>query len=310
MAEIDVSVLNEKTIAAAAAALASENAYHENIRKIAKTIKARDGLRAVLLAGPSGAGKTTTANLICDAVRALGEECMVVSLDNFYLDHKDPNYPKDDMGRLDYERPEALDLKMLQDALAAITASADFEIPRYDFKTSSRASIEHFPAMPEGCVIIEGLHALNPIISKKLSADKILKIFVSVSTNITDNKKRIISGRKVRFVRRLVRDSIFRSADAIRTLGLWRGVLAAEDIYLYPYKNLADISFDTFHIFELGAMKKTATDLIQKTEAKNDSYAKTVLDALEKINDFDAALIPENSLIREFIGGGIYEKIY
>ena len=310
MPEIQVSELNAlATHEAAMIKLAEEN-YHDNISHVAKMICEERNLRAVLLAGPSGAGKTTTANLICDAVRALGEECIVLSLDDFYLDHTDERYPKNALGKHDYERPESLDLDTLGKTLCAITHAEEFTIPKYDFKISARISQTVHPAMPDGCVIIEGLHALNPIISDSLPSDKIKKIFVSVSTNINDGDERIISGRKVRFVRRLVRDSIFRGADAERTLGLWQGVLAAEDVYLYPYKHLADIAFDTFHSFELGAMKPRAEALLSDIAVRENTYAKTVGSALKKIAPVDAAKIPGNSLIREFIGGGIYAERY
>jgi uridine kinase len=162
----------------------------------------------------------------------------------------------------------------------------------------------------EGCVIIEGLHALNPKISSGLHKDKILKLFVSVSTNINHEGERILSGRKVRFVRRLVRDSIYRAANAERTLSMWKKVLMAEDVYLYPYKASADLAFNTFHSFELSVMKSFALSLISKSLAEADVYAGTVLSALELIEGMDHSLVPDNSLIREFIPGGIYESLY
>ena len=310
MAEIQARELNLLSHNAEAMIAESERVYHANISSVARAITEEGSLRALLLSGPSGAGKTTTANLICDAVRALGEECIVVSLDDFYLDHSDERYPKNELGQHDYERPEALDLDAIRCMLENITKGEEFVIPKYDFKTSSRVGERKRPAMPDGCVIIEGLHALNPIISDSLPADKIKKMFVSVSTNINDGDERIISGRKTRFVRRLVRDSIYRGADAERTLGLWEGVLSAEDIYLYPYKHLADFTFDTFHTFELGVMKPIAESLLSTDGVSENEYAKIVAAALGKLDAIDRTLIPKDSLIREFIGGGIYEKIY
>lgn len=310
MAEIQLAELNALVNGESNMIRIAEERYHANVGTVASAICEAKNLRALLLAGPSGAGKTTTANLISDAVRALGEECIVLSLDDFYLDHADERYPKNERGEHDYERPESLDLDTLRATLASITRGEEFLIPKYDFKVSARVSEKIHPAMPDGCVIIEGLHALNPIISESLPSEKIKKAFVSTSTNINDGEERIISGRKVRFVRRLVRDSIFRGADAARTLGLWQGVLAAEDIYLYPYKHLADFAFDTFHSFELGAMRDRALALLSVAAVEDSEYAKIVKDALSRINAVDSGLIPANSLIREFIGGGIYEKIY
>ena len=310
MAEIQVRELNELSADPILMIEGAERNYHANIDSVARAIVDAGSLRALLLSGPSGAGKTTTANLICDAVKALGEECIVVSLDDFYLDVTDKRYPRNEKGEPDYECPEALDLDAIRAMLGNITRGEDFIIPKYEFKTSSRVAERRHAAMPDGCVIIEGLHALNPMISESLPADKIKKMFVSVSTNINEGEERIISGRKARFVRRLVRDSIYRGADAARTLKFWQGVLAAEDIYLYPYKHLADFAFDTFHAFELGAMKAVAEGLLSHEAVKDNAYAKIVTSALSKINAVDAKNIPANSLIREFIGGGIYEEIY
>ena len=108
----------------------------------------------------------------------------------------------------------------------------------------------------------------------------------------------------------MVRDSLYRNSDAERTLSMWREVLAAEDIYLYPYKETADVAFDTFHAFELGVMKPYAEKLISDELAKNNSYASTVIKALRQVALVDEKLIPEDSLIREFIPGGKYESLY
>lgn len=288
----------------------AENLYKEKISSIAKTITNNSNIKLILLAGPSGSGKTTTANLLRDAIESLGERAMVVSLDDFYRAQTDPEYPKLENGEYDYESPDALDLCKLSFTLSRIVSSKRFEIPRYDFKIGAPSKINSYPPIERGCVIIEGLHALNPRISDSLPHEQVLKIFVSVSTNVNEGENRIISGKKIRFVRRLVRDSIYRGATAERTLSLWRLVLAAEDIYLYPYKETADIAFDTFHSFELSAMKHYAKKLLSNTLCECEPYARIVSEALDKIIEIDPSIIPESSLIREFIPGGIYEALY
>ena len=287
-----------------------EITYHARVHEIAERTVNNKNIKLILLAGPSGSGKTTTANMICDAVKELGKWAQVISLDDFYKPHDDPSYPKCDDGKHDYECPEALDLDMLSETLGCIVNERPFPVPKYDFKTGQRAGVTVHSPLDNGCIIIEGLHALNPKISKKLPKEKILKIFVSVSTNINVDDYRILSGRKVRFVRRLVRDSIYRGADARRTLSMWRAVLDAEDVYLYPFKSEADIAFDTFHTFELGVMKDFAEKLLSEELASREPYVRCVLDALAQIEHIDIDLVPENSLIREFIPGGIYEHLY
>ncbi|MBO5906728.1 MAG: nucleoside kinase [Clostridia bacterium] len=287
-----------------------EITYHAKIREIAQKITENGKIRVILLAGPSGSGKTTSANLISDAIRELGVFSSVISLDDFYKTHSSPDYPKCDDGSHDYECPEALEIDMIRDTLGKIAQGEPFSVPKYDFKTGERVAFTEYPPLENGCVIIEGLHALNPKIYDTLPKDKILKIFISVSTNICIEGKRILSGRKIRFVRRLVRDSIYRGADAKRTLEMWQGVLRAEDVYLYPYKPLADMTFDTFHAFELGVMKPFANKLLADGALREDPYVNVVLEALKKIEDIDVSLVPENSLIREFVPGGIYEHLY
>lgn len=310
MAEIDIKKLNAEALRSPAAMIAeAEDRYHDKIAELATLAVEHHDLRAILLAGPSGSGKTTTANLLADAIRARGEEAIVLSLDDFYKDSKDPEYPRLDCGERDFESPSALHIEDIVHTLECITGGLPFPVPRYDFKCSSRVALEIHPAMPDGCVIIEGLHALNPLISERLPRDKILKLFVSVSTNINGDGCRIISGRKLRFIRRMVRDSIYRAADADRTLDMWRGVIEGEDRYLYPYKHTADVAFDTFHAFELGVMKKRATALLDEAQ-EQDAFVQTVRAALGAAEPIDDTLVPENSLIREFISGGIYHEIY
>ena len=311
MAEIDVKALNSGAIENPSALInGSEERYHEKIEELAALATSRKDLRAILLAGPSGSGKTTTANLLADAIRRHGEDAIVLSLDDFYRSASDSQYPKLPSGERDFESPYALHLPDLVNTLESITEAKPFLCPKYDFKTASRRAEYIHPPMPDGCVIIEGLHALNPAISGRLPKDKILKLFVSVSTNINDGGNRIISGRKIRFVRRLVRDSIYRAAAAGRTLSMWQGVIEGEDRYLYPYKSLADVCFDTFHDFELGVKKKRAEGLLVGDELSDNFIVRTVKGALSKIEHIDDKLVPENSLIREFISGGIYHEIY
>jgi uridine kinase len=311
MAEIDIKELNDKILEdPLGAVMHSEDAYHSRIAVIADYCVNHPSVRIILLAGPSGSGKTTSANLIKDAIKDRGKDAIVVSLDDFYRDSTDPDYPRDEAGERDFECPEALHIEDIRDTLASIAAGNEFKLPKYDFKTGGRAYEKRHSAMPGGCVIVEGLHALNPMISEGLPHGSVLKIFVSVSTNINIMGDRILSGRKIRFIRRMVRDNLYRAADAGRTLSMWENVLAAEDVYLYPYKQTADIAFDTFHLFELAVMRRYAVDLISEDLALVSPYAYTVKQALLQIAGMDERLIPAESLIREFIPGGKYEDLY
>lgn len=309
MAELSIRALNEALSLGEQTVLADEAYYTAQVASVARRIT-EGGIRVLLLAGPSGAGKTTTANLIADAVRALGFESLVVSLDNFYRDHRDPAYPRLASGERDMESCDALDLSLVHECLADILLGKSFTIPRYDFKLGrANGQSTHTPIL-HGCVIVEGLHALNPALAHHLPAGGVLRLFVSVSTNIVeDDGTRLLSGRKMRFLRRLVRDSIFRGAEVGRTLAVWQSVLDGEDKYLYPYKDTADVFFNTFHTFELGVLKDMAAERIEASGIA-DPYLDVVRHALTKIRPLSPSLVPGTSLIREFIAGGVYEDKY
>lgn len=288
----------------------SELRYRDFISDIATRVSQNDKIRIILLAGPSGSGKTTTANLLSDAIKKHSLSSFVISLDDFYRDWSDPEYPRLEGGERDLECVEALNLPSLEETLVAIAEGRNFFVPKYDFKEGRRVDLKGYQKITHGCVIIEGLHALNPKVFEHLPESKILKIFISVSTNINEGGRRIISGRKMRFVRRMVRDSIYRGADAKKTLALWQNVLFGEDKYLYPYRHLADIDFNTFHDFEPCVMRSHVERLISPELAEENDYANTVLSALKLAEPIDEALVPGDSLIREFITGGIYEEFY
>ena len=311
MQEIQIFEINKKAKENAKALVSeAEERYIKFTSDIAEKIAENEQIRIVLLAGPSGSGKTTTANLLADEIRKRGLESIVVSLDDYYRSPSEPDYPKLPNGECDFEAVEALNLSDIEETLTAIADGKDFSVPKYDFKQGKRTGIKKHPKISHGCVIIEGLHALNPKISFHLPREKVLRVFISVSTNVYNGFERALSGRKIRFVRRMVRDSIYRGADAERTLDMWENVLFGEDKYLYPYRKYADVDFNTFHAFELSVMKKYVINLISDELAERDEYAGEVLEALKKIEPIDESLVPQSSLIREFISEGKYEEFY
>ena len=311
MADIDLYRLNDLVCTDPVGAVQmAEDEYHTRVDRISDYVISHERVKVILIAGPSGSGKTTSANLIKDAITKKGRPTIVVSLDDFYRDSTDPDYPLQPDGDRDYECPESLHLDEIASTLLAISQGEPFYIPRYDFKVGGRVELNRHEPVANGCVIIEGLHALNPRISKDLPSESVVKIFISVSTNVCENGTPILSGRKMRFLRRMVRDNLYRGADAARTLSMWHDVLAAEDVYLYPYKATADLAFDTFHEFELGVLRSHALRLLTDEIVESDPYAAVVRAAVEKAAFLDERIVPEDSLIREFIPGGKYEDIY
>ncbi len=289
----------------------SENNYTQLLLGVADKLE-RDGIKIVLLAGPSGSGKTTTANILKDVMEERGHKTAVISLDNFYRDMHDPLYPRDEVGALDYEAVDALDVAEIRRCIKELLRGNYVRIPKYIFGEGISKKDEIPIALPYGgLVIIEGLHAINPTITEGIENKGIVRIFISVSTNINEGERRILSGRKIRFVRRMTRDSLYRGTDAAGTLERWESVLRGEDKYLYPLRELADITINTFHEYELGVMKPFAELAIKASEDKlNGEYIKIIKNALAKVDAIDDQMVPATSLIREFIPGGKYESLY
>lgn len=286
----------------------AEAGYSEKLDALARSLLRSPETRVLLLAGPSSSGKTTTANLLADRLTALDHPCSVVSLDHFYR-NRDENYPRNADGTLDYENVTALNLPLITACLSDIIAQRDCALPHYDFKSALRtdhASV--LPARKNRLVIVEGLHAINPLLSDSLPRQNLRKVFVSVSTNINRDGKRILSGRKIRFLRRMVRDALYRGASAAHTLTLWPNVLAGENRYLYPYKSLADDHIDTFHRYEVGVLVGFAQKYAPAAEGNE--FLDYVMASAAQFVPVDPQLVPDTSLIREFIPGGIYEHLY
>ncbi len=288
-----------------------ESGYQAQLAELAAHV-VRSRSRVVLLAGPSSSGKTTTANLLADTLRADGHAATVISLDDFYRSRYDSDYPKTPDGKPDYEAPESLRLDLVRQTIARVVRGEPAPIPRYDFKLGRRFDNAMVVDIPQGgCAIIEGLHALNPLLTEGMSRTSITRVFVSVSTNLVDESgKTVLSGRKIRFVRRLTRDFLYRASDARRTLSFWGGVKRGEDKYLYPYKETADFLFDTFHRYELGVMKPWTEQVIADDPTLSDPLVDNVRAALAYFGEVPIDLVPETSLIREFVPGGIYEHLY
>lgn len=311
MYDCELETLNrEAKINPAGLVRRSEKNYRQKLEDIKNDVLSHGGVRLFLLSGPSASGKTTTAAILSDAFRRAGVASEVISLDNFYRESDDPDYPKLPDGTRDLESDEALHLPMLHACLEKVTAGEPFEVPRYDFGAGSRVgTANRFPSMKDGIVMIEGLHALNPKITDGLPAERCRKMFISLSTNLTEDGRRILSGRKLRFVRRTVRDRLYRDASAAHTFALWENVLAGEDKYLYPYRDRADYTMNTFHPFEVGLMAPLFLKTLSEHPVEH-PYVRTVTAALEKVVPVPESLVPLDSLLREFIPGGIYESMY
>ncbi len=281
-----------------------EERYEQIISHIAEKITTDEGRGIVMLAGPSSAGKTTTARKICEKLNAKGVKTYVLSLDDFYLNREDIPYLPD--GTQDYETVYALDLPCFEEHVNALLRGETVKNPIFDFTTGKRSETQfnEITLGEKDVVIIEGLHALNPVITEKIQG-KLLKIYINVSSRIYDEKGNVIlNKRNMRFIRRMVRDYKFRSSTVENTCKLWKNVTKGEDKYLFPYRHLADVKANTIHLYESCVLKHQALALIEKSEVPDEykTDINKIYNALKQFENIEESLVPENSLLREFLG--------
>lgn len=279
----------------------SEAHYHDQIESIADEVLAA-GHRIVMLTGPSAAGKTTSAHKIAGAVAARGHNSRVLSLDDFYIG--EGKYPKNPDGSDDYESLEALNLAELHSCLKDLYTTGVCDAPVFDFTKQQPSGTQHIDAR-DGVVIIEGLHALNPALTEELPDDAALCLYAGLREEYADaHDSRCLATRDIRLARRIVRDYLFRGHGAAFTLGLWGHVCAGEDRFIKPYKPRANLLLDTTHTYEV-CLWRTVLDAMPADPALTATQARQLEALRRRFAEFPALgteLVPENSLLREFIG--------
>jgi len=300
---LTVSKINEGTKNILDFIQKSEEGYHNKINDVVNTIINDKNKKIICIAGPSASGKTTTSMYIAKELEKRGVHASVVSLDNFYGYEEDmPRFPD---GRPDYESVYALDLKEVERAFKEIIAVGKTDIPIFDFLKHTRSDKRQIIDITDGgLLIVEGLHAINPVISENLPSESLLKIYISVNQSVyNDDGSVALNSRQLRFVRRLCRDSVYRSSDAKNTLHLWTMVLLGEEKYLYHLKPTADIKLITLHNYEPCLFKNIALKLLENLPLDSENYeeAMYIKKTLEGFNSIDPSLIPKTSLMQEFI---------
>lgn len=281
-----------------------EDSYHEHLHSIARNIRERhENVRIVMLAGPSSSGKTTTARLLCRYLSEFGGKAHIISLDDFYRGRGlAPVLPN---GNYDYESVEALNVERVIDCLKAVTSAGSFSMPRYNFSLGRPEETERqYVIGPGDVVIVEGIHGLNPVFTRGLPAESCVKLYVSVKQQIKDANGEVISPMDLRLVRRIVRDIQFRSTTAEHTISMWPEVVEGEDKYIRPYRISADYTVNSIHIYEPCVLRTVAIPLLREIAADSPNYrkARDLESRLMRFEPVSAALVPENSMLREFLG--------
>jgi uridine kinase len=285
-----------------------EAEHEKHIAQIADQVANEEkGVRLVLIAGPSSSGKTTFSQRLAVQLRVNGLRPIPISMDNYFKERKDtPRLPD---GSYDFESLGALDVDLFNSQLEALMAGKTVEIPHFSFHMGTRSfrgQKEQLGA--DGVLIIEGIHGLNEAVSSSVPRDEKMKIYISALTPLSIDDYNRIPTTDMRLLRRMVRDSLFRSHDALTTIRNWHKVREGEEKYIFPFSEEADILFNTTLIYELAVFKKYAYPLLEHISPEEPEYTvamrlKNMLNVVEPIDD---EAIPNNSIIREFIGNSIF----
>ena len=286
------------------------DAHYQNLVDDAaeKIIENRARSPIVLLAGPSGSGKTTTSMKIAEAMEKRGIHMHYVAMDDYFktVDHTTPRTPE---GELDLESPLCLDMDLLNNHFTQLAEGKRVYVPKYEFSRRMRIQepSKSIKLRGDEMVIFEGIHAFNSMITDV--HPEAFKLYISASSDVTFRGAVIFKSTWFRLVRRMVRDYNFRGSDPQETLAMWANVRRGERAHISPFKSKADLRFDTSFAYELAVYNKTATKLFQSVPEGIERFEelRQVLPALQLFGVIKEELVAEDAMIREFIGGGIYE---
>ncbi len=287
--------------------LVQEALIESRIAEIAKDIGSREGVRFVMIAGPSSSGKTTFSHRLSIELLAHGMKPHPIALDNYFKNRVDT--PKDEDGNYDFECLEAIDTEGFNKDMTALLNGERVEIPSFNFKTGVREYKGDFLQMGESDIlVIEGIHGLNDALSYTLPKESKYKIYISALTTLNVDEHNRVPTTDGRLMRRMVRDFYTRGASVSRTLSMWPSVRRGEERNIFPFQEEADAMFNSAHIYEIAVLKPFVEPLLFAVEEGDPDYqeAKRLLKFLQYFLSIDTAGIPANSIIREFIGGSVF----
>lgn len=288
----------------------NEALHEKKFSQIADMICER-GARAVMIAGPSSSGKTTSANRLATQLRVHGKAPILMSLDDYYID-RDKIAPGPD-GKIDLEHINTIDTELFAKHLSALLAGEEVELPTFCFKTGMREWHGHKLALKDNSVIIiEGIHGLNPqLLPKELDPSLIFRIFVSPILALSLDYHNRIPTSYLRLLRRTVRDYETRGASVQKTLSMWDSVRRGEAKWIFPYQENADVIFNSSTLYELAVLKKHIFPLLTAIDASDECYdqVRSMVKILNYVYESDVDdEIPPTSIVREFIGGNTFYR--
>lgn len=289
--------------------LVSEAFHENNLARIANQIVNQlDRSRIILIAGPSSAGKTTTSRRLTVQLLALGVSPFPLELDNYFLDRDETPLGED--GKPDFEAIEALDISLLANQLSRLIKGEEVQLPRYNFKTGLREDGELIRLKNGQPIILEGIHGMDPRLLPEGLSGEAFRIYVSALTQLNLDRHNRVSTTDTRLIRRIVRDARERGYTASQTIGRWESVRRGEKRHIFPFQENANVMFNSALAYELAALKPFAEPLLRQVPYGTPEYieAKRLLAFLEWFLPLDIRLVPETSIVREFLGGSILQN--
>ena len=286
----------------------SEALHEKKYAAIADAIyKKKDNIKFVFLAGPSSSGKTTSCKRIAVHLAVLGIKPLMISLDDYFNDRE--HTPKDEKGNYDFECLEALDLDFFNQQMQELLEGKEVELPKFNFISGQREkSNKKIQLTDDSILIIEGIHALNPKLSKHINRKNKYLVFVSALTQLALDSQNLISTSDNRLIRRIVRDHNYRGSSAERTLLMWDNVRNGEERHIFPYQENADSFFNSSLLYEIGVLKSYCYPLLVQVPQTSPAYAnaRRLQSFLDNFTPISSQSIPPTSIMREFLGGSSF----
>lgn len=305
---VDVGALNEavETGRIREVILVSEALHEQQIVDIAAEIAAlRDRVRLVLVAGPSSSGKTTFSKRLSVQLLVRGVRPFPLEMDNYFVDRD--HTPCDRNGDYDFEHLHALDLDQLNDDLLGLMEGREVQLPRYDFDSGTRVAGETLRIGPQHVIIAEGIHGMNPELVSDIPPERIYRIYVSALTQLNIDCHNRIATTDTRLLRRILRDAQYRGYPPEGTISRWESVRRGEVRWIFPYQDNADAMFNSALVYELAVIKPLVEPYLLHVDPSTLAYVecKRLRTVLQWILPCAPDLVPDNSILREFIGGSI-----
>ncbi len=280
-----------------------EKLYSEQLSAAAAAIfSEREKRPVVLLSGPSGSGKTTSAYRISHLLEEYGCKAHIISMDNYFLPMHENEAARDENGNIDFESPYRLDIPLFKKHLEMLSKCEEINIPSFDFAKQERYGGMKLKREKGELVILEGIHALNPLVTGDCD-DFTTCVYVSVRTRISNGEK-LLHPSKIRLMRRLMRDKLYRGRSLSETFEFFKSVERGEGLYIMPFKYRADFDIDTFIEYEASVYRNILLPELEKAAADYPDYGfyADIEEFLRLLEPIEKKYVPENALIREFIG--------